>query len=152
MPLQSEQRLNGRLVHPSSRAGVPRPAAATDVHGVSIDVGRDDVGFRPVSLRIFGRSHVINRVDHVEQLHRFVAHSEARQREDCPQSGVSILAAILPNARQIAFDIAGIVRHPIERWRQQQHNLCVATDQMCTNGIHGALGAAGLRRSGQHGP
>ena len=61
--------------------------------------------------------------------------------------GVRVLAAVLPNARQIAFDIAGIVRHPIERWRQQQHNLCVAPHQMCTNGIHGALGAAGLRRS-----
>jgi hypothetical protein len=90
---------------------------------------------------------VIDRVDHVEQFHRLVTHAEARQRHDRPDGRVRVLAAVLPNAGQIPFDVARIVGHPIEGWRQQEHDLRVAPHQMCAHGIHGALGAARLRRS-----
>ena len=88
----------------------------------------------------------------MEQLHRLVAHAEPRQRDHRPQRRVRVLAAVLADARQVALDVAGIARHPIEGRRQQQHELRVAAHQVGAHGVHRALGAARLRRAREHGP
>ena len=145
--LQAEQRLHRRLIHPSGRAGVPGPAAAADVHRVRVDVGGHDVGLGLVALDAFGVARVVDRVDQVEQLHRLVAHAEPGQRDHHPQRRVRVLAAVLPDARQVALDVAGIARHPVEGRRQQQHELRVAAHQMRAHGVQRALDPARLRRA-----
>src|SRR6185437_16687970 len=47
---QPENTLDARPLHPSSGTGVPRPAAASGMGRVGIDIGGDDVGFHLVTV------------------------------------------------------------------------------------------------------
>ena len=112
---EPEDRLEARPVHPRGRAGVPGPAAAADVRRLGIDVGRDDVGLDLVALdagrrRGRGRSGSASR-----RARRPVAVAEPREGHDRPDRGVGVLAAVLAHARQVALDVAGIARRPVER-------------------------------------
>ena len=77
---------------------------------------------------------------------------EPRQRDDRPERGMRVLAAVLADARQVSLDVAGIVRHAIERRREQQHDLRVAPHEVRADRFHRALGALRLRRLRQHRP
>ena len=150
--MQAQQPAYRRLVHPARRPGVPRPAAAADMHRMRVDVGGDRVWFDAIPLAVFGRPHVVDGIDHVEQFHRLVAHAEPRQGENHPGDRVCILTAVLADTGHIAFDVAGIVRHPIEWRREQQHHLGVAPHEMRTHRVQCPLGARGLRGARQDGP
>ena len=152
VPPEPEKSLKGRLIHPTRRTRVPRPAAATNVHRVRIHVGRHHIRLRTVSFDRVARSHVVDRIDHVEELHRFVTLTEPRKRDDRPDGGVRVLPTVLAHAGKVTFDVSGIEGRPIERGREQQHDLCIAPHQMRSNGVHCSFRAAGLRRSRQHGP
>ena len=117
-----------------------------------VDVGGDGVRLRAVPLDALGRARVVDRIDHVEQLHRLVAQPQPRERDDGPERRVRVLTAVLADAGQVALDVAGIVGHPVERRRQQQHELRVAPDQMRAHRLHRARGAPRLRRLRQHRP
>jgi hypothetical protein len=117
-----------------------------------VHVGGHDVGLRPVPVDAFRRSRVARRIDHVEQFHRLVAAAQARQRDHRPQRRVRVLTAVFANAGQISLDVAGVVIHVIERRREQQHDLCVAPDQLRRDDVHRRFCAARVGVARQHGP
>ena len=101
---------------------------------------------------VLGGPHVVDGIDHVEQLHRFVAMAQAREREHRPERGMRVLPAVLANTREVALDVAGIVDRAIERRCQQQHDPRVPAHQVRAHGIHRALGALRGGRAREHGP
>ena len=107
-PLQPEDAFHRDAVHPSRRARVPGPPAASAVRRVVVDVPGEDVRLDLVALDLCAAAGVVHRVEHVEELDRLVAVPEARHREDDPRRGVRVLSAVLADARDVAFDVAGI--------------------------------------------
>jgi hypothetical protein len=93
---------------------------------------------RPVVLDAVWRAHVIDRIEHVEEFHGFVAEPEPAQRDHRPQRRVRVLPAVLANAGQIPLDVPRIVRHAVERWRQEEHQLRIPPHQVSPHGLHGA--------------
>jgi len=149
---EAQHRLDGGLVHPPGRTGIPGPAAPADVLRVRVHVGRHDVGLGPVTFGALRRARVVDRVDHVEQFHRLVALSQPRECDHGPERGVRVLPAILPQAREIALDVPRVPGRAVEGRRQQQHHLRVAADEIRPDRIHGPLRTARLRAPGQHRP
>src|SRR5262249_40209215 len=95
-------------VHPRCRAGVPGPACAARVRLVGIYIPGHDVGLCLVSLELCCGPRTVDRVEHMKQLHRFVAVPETGRRDDHPHGRVRVLAAVFSNARQVALDVPGI--------------------------------------------
>ena len=85
---------------------------------------------------------MVDRVEHVEQFHRFVAETQLSERDDRPQGGVRVLAAVLADTGHVALDVTGILRHAVEGRREQQHDLRVASHQVGPHRLHRARGAA----------
>ena len=117
-----------------------------------VDVARDDVRLEAITGGLFGGPRMVDRVEHVEQLHGFVAAAKRRHRHDDPHRGVGILAAVLPHARRIALDVPRLLRRPIERWAEEQQRLRPACDQRCADRIHRAFGETFRDCSGQYCP
>jgi len=152
VPPQSKDAFDGCLVHPAGRTRVPRPPAAAEMHRMGIHIRRDGVRLRLVLIDPLWRPRVIDRVDHVEQFHRFVAEAELSQRDDRPQRGVGVLTAVLANSWNIAFDVPGVMRHAIEGRCQQQNYLRVASHQVGPHGFHRARRASRVRALGENRP
>ncbi len=72
--------------------------------------------------------------------------AQPRERHHRPQGRVRVLPAVFAHPRKVTLDVAGIVRHAVERRRQQQHQLRVAAHQVGAHGLHRPLGAPRLRR------
>ena len=53
---KSEYPFETRPIHPSSRAGIPGPAAAPDMRGLGIYVAAGDVGFNLVTMNACTRA------------------------------------------------------------------------------------------------
>src|SRR5512138_3906043 len=104
--LESENRLNGDTVEPTRRAGVPRPAAAARVRRGSIHVGANHIRLNFVMLHFLNRRGVVDRVDEVPKFHCAIAATLQRRRQGNPSGGVSVLTAVLADARHISFDIS----------------------------------------------
>ena len=104
---QSDESFDGGLVHPTRRPRVPRPAASSEVHRMRIDIRRDRIRLATIPLDVFSSPHVVNRIDHMKQFHRFVAQPQACERDDRPERGVRVLAAVLPHAWNVALDVPG---------------------------------------------
>ena len=115
------------------------------MHRVRVDVRRNGVRFAAVAFDRLRRPRVVDGVDHVEQLHRRVTTADAPQRDHRPQRRMRVLPAVFANPGQVALDVAGVVRHPIERRREQEHELGIAPDEMGVHGVHRAFRAARLR-------
>ena len=60
---QSQDALDAGALHPSGRAGVPGPAAASDMRRRRIDIGGDDVGLDLVAVDIGPRAGVVDRIE-----------------------------------------------------------------------------------------
>ena len=96
----------------------PRPAC-----GARVDVAGDDVRLEAITGGLFSGPRMVDRVEHVEQLHGFVAAAKRRHRHDDPHRGVGILPAVLPHARRIALDVPGLLRRTIEGRAEEQQRL-----------------------------
>ena len=105
-----------------------------------VDVGRNNVRLAAVPLDAVRCPRVVDGIDQVEQLHRRIAPPKARERDDDPQRSVRVLSAILTYARRIPLDVARIVRHVVERRRQEQDKTRVAADEMRQGSIHRVFG------------
>ena len=127
---ESEDPLETRPIHPSGRAGVPGPAAAADVGGLGVDIGAGDVRFDLVAVNAGARAGVIDRVQQRKQLAGLVAVAEHREGDHRPDGAVRVLAAVLPDAGRVAFDVAGVERRLIERRREEQEQSVVAADEV----------------------
>ena len=96
---------------PAGKDTVPPPAAAAAaMGGMVVDVSRHGVGLGLVPAHIAGGARVVDRIEHVEQLHRFVAEAETCQRDDGPERGMCVLPAVFAHTRQIAFDVTRVTR------------------------------------------
>ncbi len=63
-----------------------------------------------------------------------------------------VLAAILPQTRRVALDVAGIVRRPVERRRQHQHEAIGFAHQVASERRHGLRRTLRRRYARQHRP
>ena len=63
----------------------------------------------------------MNRIQHTKQLAGLVPITQRHECQHGPDGRVGILTAVFTNARHISFDIAGIPRHTIERWSQEEN-------------------------------
>src|SRR5271154_4309006 len=93
---KSEDPLETRPIHPSSRARVPRPAAAPYMRRLRIYVAAGDVGFYLVAMNAGARAGVIDWVQKRKQLTGLVSVTEHREGDHRPDGAMRILAAILP--------------------------------------------------------
>ena len=82
----------------------PRP----DVVGVGGDVARDHVGLDLVALGVDPRARVVHRIQHVEELDRFVAAAQAGEGHHHPEGRVGVLPAVLAHPGRVGRDVAGI--------------------------------------------
>ena len=111
-------------IEPGGGSGVPAPAAAACVRRSRVDVAGEHVRFGPVPRGVGQRARVIDRVEHVEQLRRFIAIAELGDGHHDPHRRVRVLAAVLANAGRIALDVAGLLRRAIERRRRAAAAVC----------------------------
>ena len=65
---------------------------------------------------------------------------------------MSVLTAVLANARHVAFDVAGLQRPFVERRVEQLNQFVVGTHQTRLNRIHCRLGSRLVRDAGYHRP
>ena len=152
MSLQAKDALESCAVHPPGRSGVPGPPPPPIVRRMRVHIARRDVRLRLVTVDIGGRPRVVDRVQHVEELHRLVAIAEPGHRHDCPDRGMRVLPAVLAHARRITLDVAGILGRLVERRRQEQHGPRRPPYQVRAHRVHRALGAGKGCRAGEHGP
>ena len=152
MASEPENAFETRAVHPARGAGVPGPAAAPRVCGVRVNVSGDDIRLDLVAIHVSRGPRMVERVEHVEELHRFIPAAQPGHGYDDPQSGVRVLAAVLAQTGWIALDVAGILRRLIE-WRcEQQQDPGAAPDQVRADRVHRALREAHGRSPGKHRP
>ena len=117
-----------------------------------VDVAGHDVGLASIPVNLPCGSRVVDRIDQVKDLHRFITKSQACEGDHGPRRRVRVLAAVLANTWQVSLDVPRIVRGAIERRRQQEHESCVPPEQMRPDGLHRLAGAHGLTRAGKYGP
>ena len=122
------------------------------MHRVRIHICRNHVWLGLVLIEPLRRPHVVDRVDHVEEFHRFVSESHLRKRDDRPQRGVRVLSTVFAKTRRIAFDIPRVMWSPVERRRQEQHHLRVASHEMGTHGFYRSRGPSWIRLLRENGP
>src|SRR5439155_2125728 len=84
----------------------------------------------------FWRGRVREGVEHLEELEGAVTFSAERRRQDGPERSVSVLRAVLSDARQISLDVAGIVRRLVERRGQEHQEPGVLADQVLLERAH----------------
>ena len=95
---------------------------------------------------------MVDRVQDGEQLACFVAVAQGRESEDRPDRPVRVLAAVLPDARQITLDVARIHVGMVERWREEQHEPVAAPDEVLLDSGHRPLRVDGIGRARQYAP
>ena len=98
------------------------------------------------------RARVVHRVQHVEELGRLVPAPQLRERHHDPGGGVRVLAAVLPDARGVAPDVAGILRGAVEGRREEQDDPGPAADEVGADRVHGPVGEPRRRGPGEHRP
>ena len=77
---------------------------------LGIDVTGHHVRLDPIAIQPGARARVIDRIQEREELAGSVAVAERGERHDRPDRGVRVLAAVFPDARRVAFDVARIPR------------------------------------------
>jgi hypothetical protein len=100
------------------------------VETVRVHITRHDVGLALVSFEGGAGPGPVDRIEHVEELDRFVAVPEARGRHDDPDRRVRVLPAVLTDAGYVGPDVARIRFCPVERRSQQQEGLRSAAHEM----------------------
>src|SRR5665213_444707 len=117
-----------------------------------IEVGTGDVGLDLVPLNGAGRSCMVDRVQHREQLTGLVAVAEHREGNDRPDGAMTILAAVLADARWIALDVSGVERRQIEWWGEEQDQPVIAANEVLIDRRHGLRGVDRIAGAGDHAP
>ena len=134
---EPQQRLQHQPVHPGSRARVPGPAAAAGMRRHRIDVCSRNVGLHHVHGGFLGSSPVVHRVDDFKELPGAAVVAQPGKGHGRPDGRMRILAAILPHARGVAFDVAGIQRRGVKGRIKQLDQLLFATHKTLIHGLHG---------------
>ena len=118
-PALVAQQLQHADDHPRRGAGVPGPAAAPDHPGAVVHVRGHRIGLHPIGRNLLRAVRVVHRQQHLKRPVGPAGIAPADQRQQQPQRPVGVLAAVLPDPRRIAADIAGIDAAPVEGRGQQ---------------------------------
>jgi len=103
---------------------------------LAVDVGGHHIRLDLVSVNAGGRAGVVDRVEDREQLARLVAVAEGGEGEHGPDRRMRVLATVLPDAGQVALDVAGIEVAVVERRREEQHQAVAAPDEVLVDCGH----------------
>ncbi len=95
---------------------------------------------------------MVERVDRLEQFERALAVAAQRGGEHRPERGVRVLRAVLAYTGQVALDVAGVVRHVIERRREQHDQPRVVAHELVLERAHRLLLARRIAGAGDHAP
>ena len=139
-------------VHPARRAGVPCPAAASDMRGHRIDIGCHHIGLDDIAADIGGGFRVIDRIEQAKQRFRVIAFAELGHRHHRPQHAMGILAAIFADAGRIALDIARLPLGLVEGRLEQQRQLVIRQYQLARHAGHGLARARRIACPRNHRP
>src|SRR5207244_11313932 len=91
-------------------------------------------------------------VEDREELPRLVAVPERGEGHHRPHGRMGVLPAVLPYARRVARDVAGIERRAVERRGEEQDELLIAANEGLLARGHRARRAAGVGGPRKHGP
>ena len=97
--VKTEDRLENGLIEPARRAGVPRPASATHMGRVAVHVSGQDIRLNPVTLDPFRILSMEDRVEDLQELECEASLPEEGGRLHDPDGRMSVLAAVLADAR-----------------------------------------------------
>src|SRR6202035_1072714 len=139
-------------INPTCRSRVPRPSTTPDVRSLRVNVSRNHVRLNLVALHAGSGNCPVDRIEHAEQLAGLVAITECREGEHRPRGCMCVLSAIFANARNVAFDVAGIKRRFIEGRRKKQNQSFRPSHQLLVNGAHGSRDPAEVCRAAHHSP
>src|SRR5581483_8966962 len=149
---KAEDPFKSGAIHPSGRTGVPSPSAPPNMRRLRINIGADDVRFDLVAKNVGARSPMINRIQNGEQFAGLVSVPQHRKRDHGPNSAMSVLASIFPDARRISLNISGIERCLIEWWSKKEDQFIIAADELFVYRRHGSCRAILSRGAGDHSP
>src|SRR5437762_2365920 len=152
---EPEDRLDRGAVHPPGRPRVPGPSPAPHVRRLGIDVGGDHVRLDLVPVDARARARAVDGVEDREELPRPVAVAERGEGHHRPHGRMGALPAVLPYARRVARDVAGIERRAVERRREEQDELLSAANEVLLDRGHRprcARGVGGRRKRGARPP
>ena len=130
-------------VHPSGRAGVPGPSAASDMGRRRIEVGADDVGLDLVAVNRVGRARMVDGVQHREQLAGLVAvaeHGEGDHRPEAPCVYWPPFSRMPGGYPLIYPGSSGVL---VEGWGEEQHQAFIAADEVFIDRRHGRAARIG---------
>src|SRR4051794_27322166 len=97
--------------------------------GVGVDVGGDDIGLDLVTGDGGFAVAVTNGIDQPEQIPRPRHVPRSGKSHDRPACGVGVLPAVLTNARDVTFDVAGVEVRLVERGVEQLDYANVPLDE-----------------------
>ena len=135
---EAEDVLEPYAVHPRRRSRVPGPSAPPEVPLGRVHVRGDDVGLNLIPVDVLWRQRMRERIDHLVELECSIALVAERRRENGPQRGMRVLRSVLPNARQVSLDVAGVVGRLVERRREQHQKARVFANEMLLERRHRA--------------
>ncbi len=150
--LEAQDALDPGPLHPTCRAGVPGPAAASDPPWRGGDVGSHYVGLHAIAVDVAARAGMVDRVEDPEERGRLLAIPQRCIRHRRPQRSVRVLAAVLADAGRIGLDVAGVLRRAIERRGEEQRQGLLRPDQLPVNRRHRAPRALRVCSARQHRP
>src|SRR5207302_4499287 len=119
---------------------------------LGVDVGGDHVRLDLVPVDARARARAVDGVEDREELPGLVAVPERGEGHYRPHGRMGVLSAVLPYARRVARDVAGIERRAVERRREEQDELLIAANEVLLDRGHRARGAGGIGGPRKHGP
>src|ERR1700745_1600504 len=102
-----------------------------------VDVSRDDIRLYFINGRRRWCSGVIDWIEQCNQLPGAIIVSKQRKCHDRPNRRMGVLAAILSDTWNIAFDVAGVEIGSIKRRIKKLNQVLFAANQTGIYGLHG---------------
>ena len=97
---------------------------------MGIDIGRDYIWLDAVALNVLRDPGMFDRIEQAEQGAGPIPVPLSGIGHGQPERRMRVLAPVFAYARRVAFDIAGIIRCPVE-WRPEQRgDPVLPTDEM----------------------
>src|SRR5437660_11955899 len=95
---------------------------------------------------------MLHGIEQSEKLPRAFVLSHEREGHRSPNSAVGVLAAILADTGNVAFDVAGIERRFVKGWIEKLNEFGFAMNQTLIDGVHVLTRALRIAGAADHRP